>query len=233
MLGVVSRIGILVHGTANHRLRLIRLSPYDSVQRLLATDPRIAAKEIDRAGAKSKQLRNPRIVVLGLGKMAVRAIFRRARSAGRVRKVRIKRLPAVSVAAHGLLLRIEPVPVLVLRTDDHRTRRTDHRQPVLLHRAINAKHEHIVPDDLRVISREIAVKSALKLVQRHTLVGLHRKMAAETARRPRGMADLAIHAPVIMRERCLALRARQRHVAPSLAVALDGLRMGGLRIIAL
>ena len=44
------------------------------------------------------------------------------RPAAGVRKMRIERLPAVTFRAHGLLLRINPFAIRVLRTDEHRGR---------------------------------------------------------------------------------------------------------------
>ena len=184
MLGIVPRVGVLMHRASYHRLRLIGLGPDDAVQSLLAADPRIAAKEIHRPGAKAEQLGYPRIVILRLGQMAVGAVLGRPHAAGRVRKVRIESLAAITIPAHRLLLRIDPVPVLVLRADDHRARGSNHREPVLLHRAINAKHEHIVAHDLRVIGCKIAIHHALILVQWHALVCLHRKVTAKATRRP-------------------------------------------------
>ena len=55
------------------------------------------------------------------------------------------------------------------------------------------EHEDVVAHDLRIVGREIAIGHALEFVQRHALVGFHRQMATETTRRPRGVADLAIH----------------------------------------
>ena len=48
-------------------------------------------------------------------------------AAGGVREVRIEGLAAVAFRANGLLLRINPLAIRVLRTDDHRARRADHR----------------------------------------------------------------------------------------------------------
>ena len=116
--------------------------------------------------------------------MAIRAILRRANTACRVRKVRVKSLAAVAFGTHRLLLRIDPVAVLVLRTDNNRTRRPDDGEPVLFNGAVDAKHEYIVAHDLRIVSRKIAVNDSFELIQRHPLIRLHREMTAKTARRP-------------------------------------------------
>ena len=78
--------------------------------------------------------------------------------------MRVECLAAVSVAAHGLLLRIDPVAILRLRTDDDGARRANHREPVLFYRAINAEHEDIIAHDLRVVGGEIAINRALEFV---------------------------------------------------------------------
>ncbi len=96
--------------------------------------------------------------------MTIGAIFCRADSARGVGKMRIECLSAVTFGRNRLGLGINPFAVLILRADHDRARRTDHSHPVFLHAAVNAEHENVVPDDLRIIGCKIAVGNALKLV---------------------------------------------------------------------
>ena len=102
-------------------LRFVPLRPDHGVKPALAlADVSVAAEEIHRARAEAEQLRHPRVVVVLLGNVAIGAVLRRADAAGRVRKMRIECLAAVTFGADGLLLRINPFAVRVLRTDDDR-----------------------------------------------------------------------------------------------------------------
>ena len=125
--------------------------------------------------------------------MAVSTIFCRADAARGVREMRIERLTAVTFRRKRLLLRINPLAVSVLRTDHDRARRTNHRHPIFLYRGVDSEHENVVAHDLRIVSREISIGDAFEFILRHVLIGFHRQMATETARRPRRVADLAIH----------------------------------------
>ena len=201
MLLVVVRIGDLVQMTADRGLRFVRFGPDDGVQSFASfADIGVASEEIHRAGAEAEQLRHPGVVVVVLREMAVGAILRRADAAGGVREMRIERLAAVAFRGNGLLLRINPFAIGVLRTDHDRARGTEHRHAILLHRAVDAEHENVVAHDLRIVGGEVAVGHAFEFVLRHALVRLHRQMTAETARRPRGVTDLAIHRAVVVRE---------------------------------
>jgi hypothetical protein len=77
--------------------------------------------------------------------------------------MRIVSLAAVTVGADGLLLRINPFAVGVLRTDDDRAGRTQHGEAVAFHRAVNAELERVIADDLRIVAREIARRSCLQI----------------------------------------------------------------------
>ena len=235
MLLVIVRIRNLLQMTADRCLRLVRLGPDDGVQSVASfADVGVTAEEIHRAGAEAEQLRHPRVVVVVLRKMAVGAILGRADAAGGVRKMRIERLAAVAFGGNGLLLRINPFAIRVLRADHDRARRTNHRHAVLLYRAVDAEHENVVAHDLRIVGREIAIGDAFEFIQRHALVRFHRQMTAETTGRPGGVTDLAIHRAVIVREiaraALLRLSARARR-APGLAVAPQRFRVSGLRIV--
>ncbi len=101
-----------------------------------------------------------------------------------MREMRIECLATVAFGAHGLLLRIDPLTICVLRTDDHRARRTQHGQTMVLHHAVNSQLENIIAHDLRIVGRVVACRLALEFVERHALVCPHRQMTTEAARRP-------------------------------------------------
>ena len=68
MVGVVTRVGELLQMTADNGLRLIWFRPDYRIESLGPTaDIRIAAKKIHRTSAESKQLCEPRIIVVSLG----------------------------------------------------------------------------------------------------------------------------------------------------------------------
>src|SRR6266478_1513326 len=119
------------------------------------------------------------------------AVLCGANAAGRVRKMRIERLAAVTLRGDRLLLGINPFAIGILRTDDDRARRTNHREPIALHRSVNTELKDIIADDLRIVGGEVARGGPFILVERRALICLHRQMTAETTRGPRGMADLA------------------------------------------
>ena len=140
MFLVIVRIGDLVQMTADGRLRLVGFRPDHGVESVASfADVGVAAEEIHRAGAEAEQLRHPGVVIVGLREMAVGAILRRADAAGGVREMRVERLAAVAFRGNGLLLRVNPFAVRVLRADHHRARRTDHGHAVFLHRAVDAR----------------------------------------------------------------------------------------------
>ncbi len=176
-------------------------------------DVGVAPEEIHRAGAEAEQLRHPGVVVVSLGEMAIGAILRRPDAAGGVREMRVEGLAAVAFGGDGLRLRVDPFAVLVLRTDHDRAGGTDHGHAVLLHRAVDPEHEDVVAHHLRIVGGEVAIHHAFVFVQRHALVRLHRQMATEAARRPRGVADLAIHRAVVVRE--MDASARRRAISDS------------------
>ena len=123
--------------------------------------------------------------------MAIGAVLGGADAAGRVRKMRIERLAAVAFSGDGLLLRVNPFAIRVLRANDDGARRTNHREPIALHRSVDAELEDVVTDDLGIIRREVARGDPFILVERRALIRLHGQMTAEATGGPRGMADLA------------------------------------------
>ena len=152
-------------------------------------------------------------------RVAVCAVLRRADAARGVGEMRIERLAAVTFRRDRLLLRIYPFAICILRADHDRARRTDHGHPIFFHRAVEPEHENVVAHDLRVVGREIAIGHPFEFVLRDPLVGLHRQVATETARRPGGVADLAIHPAVVVRQPAATFVRRGGDRAPGLAVA--------------
>ena len=185
MLSVIGRIGDLVQMTADRRLAVppVRSRPRHEILPAFA-DVGVAPEEIHRARAEAEQRRHPRIVVVLFGEMAIGAALGCADAARGVREMRIERLAAVTFRGNGLLLRINPFAIRILRADHDRARRADHRQSILFHRAVDAEHENVVAHDLRIVGGEIAVGDAFKFVLRRPLVRVHRQMATETTRRP-------------------------------------------------
>ena len=201
--------------TADHRLRFVRFGPDHGVKSFAAfADIGVATEEIHRAGAEAEQLRHPRVVVVVLREMAVGAILGRADAAGGVREMRIEGLAAVAFGRKRLLLRINPFAIRILRADHDRARGTNHRHPILLHGAVDPEHENVVAHDLRIVGGEIAIGHAFEFVLRHALIRFHRQMTTETACRPRGVTDLAIHRAVVVRERRSAALLRCRSEQP-------------------
>ena len=202
---------------ADGGLRLLLLGPDHRANAFLArADPGVAAEEVDRARAEAEQLGHPGVVVARGGQMAIRAILGRADAAGGVREMRVERLAAIALRRDGLLLRIHPFAVRVLRTDDHRARRTQHGHAVILHRAVDAEHEHVVTHDLRVVRGEIAVRRALELVERHrawlAFIGRWQPKQLVAQRR---MAHLAGDGLVVVRELDVALLRCRRARRPT------------------
>ena len=116
---VIIGIGNAMQMTAERGLRFVLFRPNHRVESALAfADVSVAAKEIHRARPEAKQRREPRIVVIGFRDVTVLAIFCRADAAGRVRQMRIVSLTAITFRADGLLLRINPFAICVLRTHD-------------------------------------------------------------------------------------------------------------------
>src|SRR5205085_7275916 len=110
---------------------------------LAFADIRVTSEEIYGAGPEPEELCHPGVVVVVLREMTVGAILGRSDAAGGMREVRIERLAAIAFRRESLRLRVDPFAIRILRADHDRARRTDHRHPVLLHRAIDPKHENV------------------------------------------------------------------------------------------
>src|SRR5205823_6284874 len=125
--------------------------------------------------------------------MAVSAILSRADTAGGVREMRIEGLAAVTFRREGLLLRVNPLAVRVLRTDHDCAGGAQDSHAVFLHRSIDPEHEHVVAHDLWIVGGEDPIGVPFELILSDSLVRLHWKVAPEAARGPGAMTNLAIH----------------------------------------
>jgi len=163
--------------------------------------------------------------------MAVLAVLRRPDAARGVREMRIESLAAVAFPGNGLLLRIDPLAIGILRADHDRARGTDHRHAILFHRTIEPEHENVVPHDLRIVGGVISIGHAFEFILRYPLIRFHRQVTAETTRCPRGVTDLTIHRAIVVRETLATIFRRSRNRSPRDPIARQGLRIGRLRVV--
>src|SRR5437899_12823154 len=98
--------------------------------------------------------------------------------------MRIECLAAVAFSGDGLLLRVNPFAIRVLRADDDAARRTNHREPIALHRSVDAELEDVVTDDLGIVGGEVARGDAFILVEGCALIRLHRQVTAKATGGP-------------------------------------------------
>src|SRR5689334_16854744 len=104
---------------ADGGLRLVLLRPGDAVETSgTCAEVSESAVEVNSARPKAEKLGHNGIVIVAFGDMAIRTVPCRSHSAGGMRKMRVKSLPAVSFGGNSLLLGIIPFPVLVLRADN-------------------------------------------------------------------------------------------------------------------
>ena len=77
-------------------------------------------------------------------------------------KYGLNAVPCKSLGRDGLLLRINPLPIGVLRADEHGARRADRHDLAVLHARILAQHVHVVAQRLEVVVRVIARQQRLR-----------------------------------------------------------------------
>ena len=184
VLAVAVGVGERVQPAADHGLGLVRLGHDDCLEALvLLADVDVAAEEVDEVRPLQQDLRHPGVVVPGLRHVAVDARLGLLPTHG-VREVRVEGLAAVPLAGDGLLLRVDPLAVQVLRAHQHRARRAHGRDAVPLHGPVAPQHEDVVAQHLVVVLRPVAREVALVVEQRPALVGAHGQVAAEAARHP-------------------------------------------------
>src|SRR4051812_22837240 len=101
---------------ADGRLWLIGFGPDDGMKPFAAfADVSVAPEEVHGPGAEAEELRHPGVVIVIPGEVTIGAILRRPDAAGRVRKMRVERLAAVTFRRKSLSLRIDPFAVRILR----------------------------------------------------------------------------------------------------------------------
>ena len=173
-----------------------------------------------RVGALQQHLRHPRVVVVRLRRRG----NRRTPSFPSTRTVCgtnvLKAVPAETFGGDSLLHVVEPVAIRILRADHHGAGRARRRDAMARDGAVDAEHEAVVAQDLEVVGGPVARDQAFVVEHGLALVGRHREMAAVAIRRPGGVAGVAGHLAVGMRE----LRESAGDVAPGLAVSSEGFR---------
>ena len=176
----------------------------------------------------SSSLRHDRVVVVGLGQMAVVAVLGFGLALG-VRVVRRECLRRIAGGRDRRLLDVDVFAIDVGRRQHQRRGRTHRRDLVILDLAVHAEEEHVVARDLRVVGGEVAGEAAFVFVPLGLPVRLDRQMAAAATRRPRGVAGVAQHLVFVVRALFL------RHVgAPALRVGIHRhrVRTRGLGVVA-
>src|SRR6185369_17726233 len=134
--------------------------------------------------------------------------------------------PAEPARRRRLLLRVEPLAVLVLRGDDDGAGGAGGGDAVAADRAVLGQEVDVVAQGLEVVGSPVAADATLVVQVRLLLVRLHGEVAAEATRRPRGVAGEAAHLVVGVRE----LGRIGGRVAPGAAVRLH--RLGQARLLA-
>src|SRR6202041_1889648 len=121
-------------------------------------------------------------------------------SAHRVWNKGAEGLPAETFRRNCLLLVIDPIAVVVLRTHKHGACRAHRRDPMTCNGAINGQTEDVVTQNLKIVRSPIARCQAFIVKHRHLLICGHRKMAAITSRSPRTVARVTSHPAVLVRQ---------------------------------
>ena len=187
----------------------------------------VAPHEVDEVGSLQEHLRHPGVVAAVGRQMAVRASLRFA-LANTVREVWIESLSAQPLGGNRLLLRIEPFALRALRGNQHGARRAHRDNLAFFRRAVAAQHENVVAQHLIVVRGEVPRRGLTLAVQRRPVgIGCHRKVAAKATGHPRGVAGVASHLVVGMRQGVV----RRRPIAPTRPVALYRLRQPRLFVI--
>ena len=226
--GMFLGVGHLVQTAADHRLRLFAFGHRDRLETMVALGHvDVATHEVDEVGSLQEHLRHPSVVAAVGGQMAIRTSLRFA-LANAVREVWIESLPAQPLGGSRLLLRVEPFALRAPRGNQHRAGGAHRNNPAFFRRAVAAQHENVVTQHLIVVRGEVPRRGLALAVQRRAIsIGFHRKVAAKATGHPRGVAGVAGHLVVGMRERAV----RRRSIAPVRSVALDRLRQPSLFVV--
>ena len=200
MLLVIVGIRDLLKVAANHRRRFVMLGHgHRFVAALSRGHKNIAAHEVHEVRALQQQLRHPGVVVVGARDVAIGAAFGFFGAHG-VRHEGAEGLSAETFGGDRLLLVVEPVAIGVLRTDQHGAGGTDRRDAIAGHRAVDSQRVDVVAQDLEIVGSPVARGEAFVVQHGHALVRRHREMAAVAGRRPGGVAGVAGHLAVGVRE---------------------------------
>ena len=225
VLPVPLGVGIAVQIAADHRLRFFVLGDLDRHDALAGADIGVEAREVDELRAVPQRLRHDRVVVTVASEMAVAATLGLGLALG-VRIVRIHGLRAVARRRDRRLLHIDPLAVGVLRRQHQRRGRAHRRDLPALGRSAQPEHEDVLARHLRVVGGVVAGLAALIAVPCGLRVGLDRHMAAAATRGPRGVAGIALHLVIVVRQH---LPGDVR--APSLGLRIARHRVGARRLV--
>ena len=145
-----------------------------------------------------------------------------------------ERRSAVAFLRDGLLLRVYPLAILILRADQNRASRPNRSVSSSGHASVAPQHVHIVPKRLEVVRGPVPqFLLAFVVEHRALLVRLHLQVTAETARGPGSVARIASHIAVGVRDLCFLVgrAARQSGQTPGPVVFANGFRQGRLLVV--
>ena len=111
-----------------------------------------------------------------------------------------ERLAGEAGGGDGLLRVVEPLAIGVLRADEDGAGRARGRDAVIGDRAVDAQHIYVVAEDLKIVAGVVAGDGAFVVEHGAADVGGHLEMATETGGSPRGVAGVAGHRVVGVRE---------------------------------
>src|ERR1700735_662812 len=189
----ILRVSDALQIAADDRGRLIVFGDDHSVESLRAIgDINVAAHEVQQVRALQQHLRHPGVVVVAIGNVAIVAGLGLL-GAHSVRNKSAERSAAETFGGNGLLHVVEPIAILILRADQDRAGRAHRRDAMAGDGAVNAEHEAIVAQNLKIVGGPIAREETFVVQHRLALIGGHREMAAETIGRPGGVAGVAKH----------------------------------------
>src|SRR6056297_387800 len=208
---VILRVGHLVQGTADDRLRLGVFGHHDRFESVFARgDVAILADEVGVTGTLHQKLGHGRVVVISVGQVTVGAAFGfvnprgtvvgfvgpTGATANGVRHVGAERDARHAVAADGLLLRVDGFAVGVVTGHVDRTAAACRPDAIAGHVAVACQHEDVVTQGLEVVTGSVSRHVTGEVQLGRFDVGFLRKVTAETRRIPRTVTsnagDLAI-----------------------------------------
>jgi hypothetical protein len=158
---------------ADDRGRFIVFGNRDGVKPLLAVrNINVAAHQIQQVCSLKQDLGHPRVVVISIRNVAIVASSGFLRPHG-VRHECAEGSAAEPLGGNSLLHVVQPVAILILRTDDDRAGRTNRGDAVARHGAVNSEHESVVAKNLKIVAgvvtrgQTLIVKHGFALVRHH------------------------------------------------------------------